>query len=450
MKRSSPRIIESLSLCCLISFSAVARASDDRWEPIGPTGEAGNITALAIDPNSPATIYAGTSVGIYKTTDGGSTWAAASSGLSGLNIHGVALSSSGLFALTARALFRSTDGAATWRSVLTTNASFRAFAVFSSTVYASTARCVLVGFDCSWTDGALYRSINGGATWSVAGLSGDVVTAIAIDPISASTVFAGVEGAVNRGVYKSTDGGVSFASSSSGLKGSYVFEIRVSKILPSTVYAKLETGVRRSTDGGASWASANDGLPYGSIALALDPTSSTTLYAGTDNAGVFKTTDGGDHWSVVGTGLTDPHVTSVAVDPASPSAVYAGTFSDGVFKITQSASSTCSSGPTTLCLNSGRFQVDVRWIAVSFGSGGGRTVPLTGDTGAFWFFSPSNLELMVKVLDGRGINGHFWFFYGALSDVAYTITVTDTESGRVKTYTNPQGRLSSAADTETF
>ena len=77
-------------------------------------------------------------------------------------------------------------------------------------------------------------------------------------------------------------------------------------------------------------------------------------------------------------------------------------------------------------------------------------MPLTSDSGAFWFFQPSNIELVVKVLDGRAINGHFWVFYGALSNVGYTITVTDTATGESKTYTNPEGHLASLADTEAF
>ncbi len=69
---------------------------------------------------------------------------------------------------------------------------------------------------------------------------------------------------------------------------------------------------------------------------------------------------------------------------------------------------------------------------------------------SFWFFSSNNLELIIKVLDARVINNHFWVFYGALSNVEYTITVTDTQTGAVKTYFNPQGQLASVADTSAF
>ena len=79
-----------------------------------------------------------------------------------------------------------------------------------------------------------------------------------------------------------------------------------------------------------------------------------------------------------------------------------------------------------------------------------RAIPLTGETGVFYFFGPDNLELMIKVLDGRPHNGHFWVYYGALSDVEYRITVEDTETGQRKTYDNVPGRLISRADVEAF
>lgn len=103
-----------------------------------------------------------------------------------------------------------------------------------------------------------------------------------------------------------------------------------------------------------------------------------------------------------------------------------------------------------LCLGSGRFRVEVAWTDHDGNSGKGTARALTDDTGAFWFFEESNLELMVKVLDGRGVNGSFWVFYGALSDVEYTITVTDTVTDVARTYTNPSGRMASHADIEAF
>jgi ELWxxDGT repeat protein len=110
----------------------------------------------------------------------------------------------------------------------------------------------------------------------------------------------------------------------------------------------------------------------------------------------------------------------------------------------------CQAGPRRLCLEQDRFAVTVAWRDFAGHQGGGSTVPLTSDTGAFWFFAPANVELVVKVIDGRAVNGKFWVFYGALSDVEYTLTVTDTATGTVKTYHNPAGRLASVADTSAF
>ena len=111
-----------------------------------------------------------------------------------------------------------------------------------------------------------------------------------------------------------------------------------------------------------------------------------------------------------------------------------------------------STVPDKLCLNNNHFCVHVTWQAAPHGNGiaSGIASPITANTGAFWFFSPDNIELVVKVLDGRSVNGKFWVFYGALSNVEYTITVTDTQTGAVKTYFNLQGQLASVADTGAF
>jgi choice-of-anchor B domain-containing protein len=112
--------------------------------------------------------------------------------------------------------------------------------------------------------------------------------------------------------------------------------------------------------------------------------------------------------------------------------------------------SVCIAGATDHCLIGDRFAVAVAWRAPDGETGVAQTIPLTGDSGAFWFFDAGNAELVIKMADGRAINGHFWLFVGALSDVEYTITVTDTDNGRVRQYANPSGTLRSLADTSAF
>ena len=95
--------------------------------------------------------------------------------------------------------------------------------------------------------------------------------------------------------------------------------------------------------------------------------------------------------------------------------------------------------PTTeLVVTDERFVITAEWETPLGESGFGRAVQLTGDTGYFWFFSQDNVEVVVKVLDGCSINGHFWVFAGGLTNVAVDLTITDTMSGQEVFYRNPQ------------
>jgi hypothetical protein len=127
-----------------------------------------------------------------------------------------------------------------------------------------------------------------------------------------------------------------------------------------------------------------------------------------------------------------------------------GTVLPGTFSIDVTPPGTlCSISVSRLCLAAGRFRAEVTWGARD-SPRLGQAVFITPNTGAFWFFDPTNLELVVKVLDGRSINGRFWVFYGSLTNVEFTLTVTDTQTGAVKAYANPQGQLASVADTLAF
>ncbi|HBL29684.1 MAG TPA: hypothetical protein DD490_22850, partial [Acidobacteria bacterium] len=110
----------------------------------------------------------------------------------------------------------------------------------------------------------------------------------------------------------------------------------------------------------------------------------------------------------------------------------------------------CRPAATRLCLNGGRYQVEVAWLTGQGQTGAGNGVPLSSDTGYFWFFDAANVELVVKILDGQAVNGHVWVFYGALSNVEYMITVTDTRTGLARRYFNPLGTLASVGDTHGF
>ena len=110
----------------------------------------------------------------------------------------------------------------------------------------------------------------------------------------------------------------------------------------------------------------------------------------------------------------------------------------------------CVAGETALCLLGERFLVEANFSAAEQSDATASSVALTDDTGYFWFFADTNVEIVVKVLDGCPINQHFWVFAGGLTDVEVEIRVVDTETGSVRLYSSDPGPLLPAQDIEAF
>jgi len=82
-------------------------------------------------------------------------------------------------------------------------------------------------------------------------------------------------------------------------------------------------------------------------------------------------------------------------------------------------------------------------------------MPWTPTAGYFWFFDPYNVEVTVKVVDGRPVNGHLWVFLTGMSNLGYTVTVRQLacvpySSCPSKTYVNPPGQQLGVIDSSTF
>jgi len=180
-----------------------------------------------------------------------------------------------------------------------------------------------------------------------------------------------------------------------------------------------------------------------SIGSALTLPAARTIYAGLEFDGTqgffvaidgsaatpvrpaYVSKDGGLSWlaeSSVDTNPMNPyHAFGIRVDPIL-------------------AQTNCVPTTTALCLQGSRFKVEATFQAPDGTAGSAQTVQLTPDTGYLWFFAASNVEAVVKVLDGCALNQHFWVFAGGLTNVQTVIKVTDTQTGAVKTYTNPQNK----------
>jgi photosystem II stability/assembly factor-like uncharacterized protein len=136
--------------------------------------------------------------------------------------------------------------------------------------------------------------------------------------------------------------------------------LAINPIMPTTLYAGTSGGVYQSTDSGGSWSAVNTGLSNLSVStLAIDPTTPSILYAvadggnyqSIDSGGVYRSTDRGSSWSVTGLSTlaqTDLRVLALAIDPTTPSILYAATLlagSDGsIYRSTDSGGSWSMTG----------------------------------------------------------------------------------------------------------
>lgn len=111
----------------------------------------------------------------------------------------------------------------------------------------------------------------------------------------------------------------------------------------------------------------------------------------------------------------------------------------GVYTDDHVAPSTCSPSSITACLGpTNRFRVEASAKAVTAVSPG-LAQEVTTDAVLFYFFNPENVEALVKVLNACQINSRYWIFFAGTTNQEYTLTVTDTQAGRVRRYFNPAG-----------
>ena len=176
----------------------------------------------------------------------------------------------------------------------------------------------------------VHRSTDAGATFTKLPTTGlpafTLINSIAVDPTNSSVVYAGA-----NGLFKSIDGGNNWTVLNIPVNNASVHAIVFNPSTPSTMYAGSDAGVFRSTDSGSTWTTLNNfgtaNVPF-VISLAIDPTATSTIYAGTLGSGLFKTTNGGSSWQATNNGITTGFggnplvVDDVIIDPFNSSTLY--------------------------------------------------------------------------------------------------------------------------------
>jgi len=337
-----------LSVILSLAGGHPAQAGINVWTGNGPEGR--EVTALAIDPVTPSTLYAGTDGGVFKSTNGGATWEAANARLTDMDVTVLAIDPTTpaiLYAGTVDGVFKSTDSGATWGAANTglgAEPSVTALAIDATTpatLYVVT------------NETTLFRSTDGGGSWNALTAVARL-TALAIDRSTPGTLDAAFWGDFGEfcsaAVYKSMDGGDSWDNLNACL-GLPLHTLVVDPTAASTLYAAQTNGVIiKSTDAGNTWIPTGIGVPTTGrpAVLAIDPTTPGTLYGGTHGAGVFKSADAGTTWHALNTGLIETDIAVLAIDPSRPNIVHAGT-ADGVFSIQQVAARVVGTGTAASC-----------------------------------------------------------------------------------------------------
>jgi|GEM_PF-852081 len=314
----------------------------------------GRITAIAIHPTTPSTIYCGSAQGgVWKTTTAGAAWDAISDNELSLAIGALAIDPSNpqvIYAATGEGNFsgdsyygngvlKSTNGGTTWTMLATptfTGARFSRLAITPGT----TARLFAA------TTLGVYRSLNAGLAWTqmTNGIPTGMATDVCVDPTTPSTVYAAVWG---QGIFKTTNAQAAtpaWTKLTSGVPASGTFTrvaLGISQTAPQTVYALIANVATsnpatsysvnqflKTVNGGATWT--NIPLPGGNIGgqgfynlnVFVDLTTPNVVYL-----------SGISVWKVVGTAITNvganihPDNHAFAMHPTNPQILYAG--SDG-------------------------------------------------------------------------------------------------------------------------
>lgn len=320
---------------------------------------------MAIDPRSPDIVLAGADEGgVWRSTNGGQTWSNASGGLNASTISVLKADltvAARWWAATSLGLFRTDDGGDHWyvvntglmgpASALTTlvldgNALYVASNVGTTGGNATVRRSTDEGQ--SWqvltipvmdtvngfaargmwllaaTWSGLWVSTDGGMNWTQAmsGLASSLVDAVFLDPTQMDVVYA----STTLGLSISTDRAMNFTTAAGGLPMGRLEQLSVTS---AGLFASMGLELYRSGDRGMTWSASPLASGRAVLAVAGDV---TRLVAGTRGLGVYVSANSGAAWTASNTGFTSTLVTSIAVDRAAPDVMLAGTRTSGAFR----------------------------------------------------------------------------------------------------------------------
>jgi photosystem II stability/assembly factor-like uncharacterized protein len=302
------------------------------------TGKGKTVTYIAINPIHPKIFYIATNDAVYKTRDGGKDWTKLSEGLGGARVISLAvhpqLPSTVYAGTMGDSVYRSMDGGQHW-GIINAGMKEHVSVVNSMVFYPGEPDVFFAG-----TTVGVFKSTNGGLMWEdlpLEGMDSVYVVPMILDHDNPNIIYVGTSG----GVYRSPNGGRTWERLFNGMITEKIepgLSLGVNTLAqdpgtPDDLYAGTTRGAYKSVNRGKLWTKIAGGLPVTFIAqIIIDPDHAKVVYAGTSD-GIFRSRDAGETWSPINQGLTGTNVRCLAMHPKDHKTIYAGS-QHGLFRTT--------------------------------------------------------------------------------------------------------------------
>jgi len=326
----------------------------------GPPGvRTGFPIDIQCDPDSPDRLFINNyGGGNFLSEDGGKTWVTASDGYTGAIVRQVAVDprdAATVYAAGPSGIWLSSDGGSHWEGIAYSTEDVHMDLDWNTVVVdpVDSQHLLLAGSP------QVIESLDGGRSWRLTSLTGSggknlgeddlagllSISVLVFAPSDPEVVYGGFAGGSclvfheacpgsGGGVIISHDGGASWTLLKDVIPGSPpIISLAVDPTRSALVYAGTETGLYLSSDSGSSW-QAVTALPTGARvrAVAIDPGDGNHILAAGDGMGVWESTDGGGAWQAHVAGLeSNGSIHALIFDPTNPSSVYASDHSSGVY-----------------------------------------------------------------------------------------------------------------------
>ncbi len=308
--------------------------------PAGCSQRSDRVVDVAVHPTKPHLVYVVTEEAVYKTRDGGQAWVRLSERLSRVRVMNVAIDPqfpASVFAGTfADGVYQSPDGGRRWLS--------RNVGIQKGTISANVNHLVFHPTDAQTlyaaTTVGVFKSTDGGQSWNerMRDMTEiNFIVTLAVDPVSPSILYAGTSG----GVYRSLDGADSWTKVNHGLvpddatMASMALGVNTLLIDPSNpdiVYAGSTKGLFKTLNKGETWTQMATALgPLYVSSLGVAHGNNHRLHMGTSR-GMFESLDSGHTWVAHNNGLSNVNIRAIAMHPSHPRVLYVGTNGGGLFR----------------------------------------------------------------------------------------------------------------------